>query len=169
MKRKGWILFLALLLPGCVFVFLKIFGKNRFEVRPLYQEGVIERVIACPPQKTPYHIPPESLERIVTRRSPDVELLLFSFVEELGQVATIQKQLDRVQIEVKTDKVEFVMIHRDSTTSNYIEIKECILLTPNPDNIVLVDRQGRIRGHYNALVRDEVDRLIAEMQIILEP
>ena len=35
-QKKTVFLFLALILPICIFLFLKFFGKNEFAVEPLY-------------------------------------------------------------------------------------------------------------------------------------
>jgi hypothetical protein len=42
------------------------------------------------------------------------------------------------------------------------------LLSQSPNNIVLIDEQKRIRGHYDGTDRDELDRLEAEINIILK-
>jgi len=47
------------------------------------------------------------------------------------------------------------------------ELRECILLMPPRTSVVLLDRQGRIRGYYDGSERDEVDRLIVEIKIII--
>lgn len=39
-------------------------------------------------------------------------------------------------------------------------------MKPIDNRVVLIDRQGRIRGYYNILERDETDRLIAELRIL---
>ena len=40
MFKKIIVLFLALLLPVAIFIFLKSFGKNEFEVKPMFQDAV---------------------------------------------------------------------------------------------------------------------------------
>jgi len=48
------------------------------------------------------------------------------------------------------------------------EFYDCDLLLQKPLSIVLVDDQRRIRGYYDPQHRDEVDRLIVEMKILLK-
>ena len=38
--KKGILLFLALLMPAVIFIFLKMFGRNEFDVTPLFQDKV---------------------------------------------------------------------------------------------------------------------------------
>src|SRR5690606_2626507 len=53
------LLILALALPVLIFVFLKFFGKNEFQVEPLFSEGT-PAVSGCPEfPKGQYHIPAE--------------------------------------------------------------------------------------------------------------
>ncbi|HYG19437.1 MAG TPA: hypothetical protein VD816_10935, partial [Ohtaekwangia sp.] len=47
-------------------------------------------------------------------------------------------------------------------------IRSCIFFLKEPFDVVLVDRKGRIRGEYDADDRDEIDRLITEITIILK-
>lgn len=47
-------------------------------------------------------------------------------------------------------------------------LKTCILLIKRPHSIVLIDNENRIRGYYDADDRDELDRLKAEINIILK-
>jgi len=42
-----------------------------------------------------------------------------------------------------------------------------LILQP-PANLVVVDESNRIRGQYDAADRDEMDRLILEMKIMLK-
>ncbi len=56
--KKSILLFLALLFPACVFVFLKFFGKNEFIVPPLYTDEYPDGMKECGVSITlPYHIP----------------------------------------------------------------------------------------------------------------
>jgi hypothetical protein len=46
-------------------------------------------------------------------------------------------------------------------------LKDCVFLLHDPYDIVLFDKQGFIRGQYYSGDRDEIDRLILELSIIL--
>src|SRR5690349_2640370 len=68
MKRsvKFLLLFLALLLPVLIYVFLKTFGKNEFKVPVLYQEEQIVSQPDCGSFKytVPYVVPPDVLRSL---------------------------------------------------------------------------------------------------------
>jgi hypothetical protein len=46
--------------------------------------------------------------------------------------------------------------------------KECVFFLREPFDVVLVDRRGVIRGQYAASDRDEMDRMITEITILLK-
>jgi hypothetical protein len=46
--------------------------------------------------------------------------------------------------------------------------KKCVFLLKEPFDLVMVDRAGVIRGQYTSNDREEVDRLIMEITIILK-
>ena len=49
-----------------------------------------------------------------------------------------------------------------------MQLKECVFLLNESYDMVLVDKYGFIRGQYLSSDRDELDRLIMEVAIILE-
>jgi len=79
--RKLLFLFAALLFPIAIFIFLKIFGENEFQVPVFYQDGLIGRPAGCDLiQTTPYALsdsvmaylganPSDSLYVVVVDRS----------------------------------------------------------------------------------------------------
>ena len=69
--RKVLFLSLALLLPVAIFVFLKIFGQNEFQVAVMHQEGKIDAPENCDfVYSTPYRIP-DSVAAMVGMNSAD--------------------------------------------------------------------------------------------------
>src|SRR3954471_24696330 len=56
---KRIILFVALPLPILIFFFLKFFGKNEFDVKVYWAEGV--NVAGCKPQPAHYVVPDSAL------------------------------------------------------------------------------------------------------------
>ena len=63
---------------------------------------------------------------------------------------------------------------KESITWNYLTSEEhsflqrCIFATSEPFDVILIDRKGGIRGQYNSSDRDEVDRLLTEIAILLK-
>jgi hypothetical protein len=158
--KKVLLLFLALFLPACVFVFLKMFGKNEFEVPLLHHEGKIGSFPECNFSYTaPYTIPDSVMATIKTEGNATLYLLNFSAPETV---------LSRVENETRGEGVKFVATQRlweDAATRQ--RIKECILLTRTAD-LVLLDDQKQIRGYYSSQKLDDIDRLILEIKIVLK-
>lgn len=156
MKAKGILLFLALLLPVCIFLFLKFFGKNEFQVAPLYMDES-PAAEGCVNVSIPYRIADSIRERIILG---DHELVILADnVKERGNVMRRLREYfsqDPVAIQSMQDKFTDVGFAR-----------RCIFFLKEPFDLVLVDKEGQIRGQYNSREREEVDRLQVEVSIIL--
>lgn len=157
--RKILYLFIALLLPGCVFVFLKFFGKNEFAVPPLYADVMPEVPAGCEKVTLPYFVPDSILSQL--QFSQD-SLVLISF-GELTKEGT--HQVDRVKELYPTEVVQWPISSADVRGTFW---KHCTFFLKEPFDLVLVDRRGRIRGQYTSNDLDEMDRLITEITIILK-
>lgn len=156
--KKAVLLFLALLFPACIFVFLKFFGKNEFGVPALYTDVYPEGVSECGVSiSLPYRIP-DSVQ--ATLQLPKDSLSLIHFGE---MTDGSDKQLNRIRSEHgKEIKFEFLQL-----SPSVLHMKKCIFFIKDPYDLVLVDGEGVIRGQYNASDRDEVDRLLTELTILL--
>jgi hypothetical protein len=160
--KKILFLFLALLLPICVFLFLKIFGKNEFAVQPLFQDSIPIAFAKCPKVTLPYKVAPEVLKQYLTN-DDSLGLIFFkkdnSSRESDNQMARISKQFEQDRIKITTTA---------SSGSSPDGFKECTFFLKTPYDLVLVDSKGVIRGQYVSHDRDEMDRLITEADIILK-
>ncbi|GHN03171.1 hypothetical protein WSM22_46600 [Cytophagales bacterium WSM2-2] len=155
MNKKIIYLFLALLLPVLVFVFLKLFGKNHFDIPVYYSDGVKEVPADCNlPADGQYSISKDQLSKAGWGGSSGV-LINDSLVTD---VAEIQKISANIGV-----RFELVSV-KDWTRAD----KKCILLLKNPWNVVLIDEQRRIRGYYKTGNREEMDRLEVELKILLK-
>lgn len=181
--KKPILLFLALALPVVVFVFLKFFGKNEFAVPALFSDRITVPV-ECEGfrYEIPYSIPDTTLS--ILKRSHQDSILLVVFSDQV--ISNQQErsiQLSRIFTEFPSDKFQvFVLTENDEaqqtilTESRLIQAREqkftflqnCIFLLEQGDNTVLLDSKGRIRGQYSITDREDVDRLIMEMNIILK-
>lgn len=153
-------LFVALLLPTGIFLFLKIFGKNEFEVKPLYQDAAGPVQAGCYPVQVPYHLPDSIFSQVWNAKD---SLVLVTFSELKGESLT---QLERVRKDFQQDALAELPASRIGKDLGFL--KKCIFLTPEPFDLVLVDKHGRLRGQYLSSDREEVDRLITEIAIILK-
>jgi hypothetical protein len=152
--RKLILLSLALLLPVCIFLFLKFFGKNQFDVPVLYDHGVTEKPVDCNGEyDSPYYLADSIFRTISTEKVP---AYVINFSPEQKVVA------DRVMEEFSAADVK--IISPDFSD----EVKKCGLLLKKPYDVVLVDDKKQIRGYYVADKREEIDRLLIELSIILK-
>lgn len=161
MKKKVTILFLALLFPVAIFIFLKMFGKNEFQVPALYQEGSISAPRNCSaPYSVPYFVA-DSLFSVLGMNRND-SLYVFYFDKALDI------PLHRISVEFDGEPVK--LVNPESLRVNPYNglLQECVLLMRGDSSVALVDNRNRIRGYYDGEDRDEVDRLILEAKIILK-
>ena len=159
MKGKALYLFLALLLPGLIFVFLKIFGRNEFNVAPLYQTTP-PIAQGCAPAKLPYVVSDSVLSQLHFGKDSLV-VIIYAETSADGEA-----QFIRVKDETKNDPIQLLDIK--APTKKDLSWKQCSFFLREPFNTVLVDYKGRIRGEYTMSDREEVDRLLTEITIILK-
>ena len=155
MKSKKFVfLFVALLVPGIIFIFLKMFGTNQFDIDLLYSDEMPEFTKTCDGSYTlPYRLP-DSLFRAVNERSDSAVFVHFGQPE-----ATF---IRRVMTRYSEDPVGYKVLDESNSS-----LKKCIFILEEPFDVALVDNKGRIRGKYNSAEREEVDRLITELAILI--
>jgi len=154
---KFLLLFLALALPGLIYVFLKTFGQNEFNVPALYQEGPAPGGNDCPGfvYSVPYAVP-DSLLGLMAWKSVAATLI---FTDQ----AVTDQAIDRLS-DVFPDGAMDVIVVPDSLRA----AAACALALQAPATAAIVDKDKRIRGQYDVTDREETDRLILEMTIILK-
>lgn len=145
-NRKGIILFLALALPVLIFLFLKFFGRNQFDI-PVFHASSDEWPANCPPPaQFPFKV---SMESLGLKNRPAIIFLAEPEIEASK----------RIPVEIDTRQIQFLRL-LDS-------IDPCAFGAPSGTSAVLIDPTGCIRGIFAALERDETDRLIMESKILL--
>ena len=170
MKSKSTVfLFALLILPVLIFLFLKIFGSNEFEVPVLYQSQNDMGVSCADSLDFPYQI-----EKSDLFYSTEDSLLLVCFNDGADEDNRIN--LLTVCENLSNLPVRFIVISKAKTgidcgisfVSDEIEkLKSCVFLLPESNDMVLVDQEMQIRGFYS-LSRDEADRLAVEIDILLK-
>lgn len=151
---------IALLLPGSIFVFLKIFGENEFAVEPLYTTVAPEVPAGCYAVKAPYHLPDSVLQQLNFQE----DTLVLVVMGNLSADGAIQ--LHRVEEQTKTDPLHMILVGNNVRRLRLW--KKCIFFLKEPFDLVLVDKKGALRGQYNSNDREDVDRLLTEITIILK-
>ena len=162
MTKKFGFLSLALILPLLVFIFLKFFGKNEFVVEPLFQIRAAKLLPDCPEINYPYFINDSSYQFIKQEHGQD-SLLIILYESKSKDLDASEMQLTRLQESFKLGNG--LGLKRISNSDKSIE---CSLRLASPLDLVLVDGKKRIRGQYNSNDRDDVDRLMTELDIILK-
>jgi protein SCO1/2 len=157
--KKPILLFIALLLPGCIFVFLKFFGENKFDVVPLYTEEYPVGAADCGIGITlPYSVP-DSIQLKFNSDSKPFTLI------HIGNITDdSDKQLKRVEHEYG----DGINMRKVPLTTETSQLKSCTFFLTESNDLVLIDQKGLIRGQYNSTNRKEIDRLITELSILLK-
>ncbi len=160
MNKKILYLFIALLLPVLIFLFLKYFGKNEFDIPVYYEKGVEDSLTAkCGVKIDQHYFVPDSA---------------MSALKWNGR-ATLVIDINENELKTINELVEdegFVNLSLFSLANlppeKLGEFKKCVLFMRNPWNAVLIDNQKRIRGYYKIGHRDDMDRLEVELKILLK-
>jgi hypothetical protein len=169
---KWIVLTAALVIPVVVLLFLKIFGKNEFEVKPLFEDSIPARPAYCPAEvQIPYKLPSAVLTRFgLVGEAP----LVLYYIGKPGR-----NFLQRLSGAFSEKEVKLVVIADDNTESvpassrivmpkdSILFYNTCYFFLPEQKYAVLVDSTARIRGYYGS-TREETDKLLMEVSIILK-
>lgn len=175
MTRKGLFLFLALLLPVLIFLFLRFFGKNEFAI-PVYH---LEASPAIPADceivyNFPYAVPNSSHVPL-----KGVSVVFFMDGLEDRDLRESNFELTRLNSELGGRDIKLIKIqsiNKDSVGSEnilyldsavYQTEKRCYFLSGDY-RIILIDEERKIRGYYPEATLKEVDRLLLELKILLK-
>ncbi len=198
--KKGFkisILFVTIALPVAIFLFLKIFGENRFDIPIYYQEEITDIDTDCDTISFPYLLPPFETFTPDSLILPKIELAdinLFSILPNEKAIRETLNQIERLKATFSyKSQVKFFLLQTGDTKLPALEKYEnildhegvfnfvkCGLFVPAYLNIndetkhfatgyaVLVDKDRRIRGYYVISDREEVDRVISEIDILIK-
>jgi len=158
MNKKITYLIIALALPGLIFIFLKIFGKNHFDIPVYYKNGITDSLKECSGARRGQYYLPDSVLATLKCRS-DITTLFVSDLEISNKEVEKLKQSFSSQLQIIS------LEGLDPERMN--RIKKCTLFLKEPWSAVLVDKQKRIRGYYAFKSLEETDRLNVEVDILL--
>lgn len=154
---KAFLLFLALILPVCIFLFLKIFGRNEFKVEPLFSDKPPLASDGCSAVSAPYVLH----DSIMTQLSFGKDSLLVVVFEAINSAGS---QSNRIKEELTNLSVGFLTL---PVSDRHLLWKRCVFFLEESQDLVAVDAKGRIRGQYSSADRDDIDRMLTELTIIL--
>lgn len=208
---KYLFLFIVLGLPICIFLFLKIFGQNRFQEIPVfYQDNKNDFPSECESLELPHQIPAFSVVDQDSSLLTDDYLRgnftivsfywlsgpkmdhLYNHMVRIGNMFDSEKRVrilwftldpERDTIErlsayvkdsgVSSDKYSFLGGNKTdlkqlAQCGFLIEISKYQMVPSDYiPTFILVDPEKRIRGYYQTLDREEIDRLILETKILI--
>lgn len=194
--KKTIFLLLTLAIPVSIFLFLKFFGSNEFDVPVLYDNGIDN----CENSTAPHVIPEEFVMPVVGQLQADTEgrFKVFGVLEKSedntelfiqlvriqdafyevgsplfmlyvqdgnGDAAQLQAQL--IEVGMNAENVSIIALSH----LNMDEFLRCGIGLINEEGtdlrqLVLVDKEQRIRGMYKSLEMEQTDQLILELKIL---
>ena len=155
--RKGFILLFALLFPVIVFLFLKFFGQNEYELS-VYNSScsdLIENLLS----ESNNNI---NNIKLLDVRLNDDNLLIDNYIDKLDitneiKVITLSDQLRNLEwLSIRADKL---LIENLTTCVDNIVFDKSFIL--------LMDSKNNVRGHFYSADREEIERLDVEMDILI--
>ncbi|WP_157494032.1 hypothetical protein [Fulvivirga imtechensis] len=164
-------LVIMLAIPLSIFIFLKIFGENKFDIPIQHADGVDEKFGACEYETGQFLVP----DSLLSKGGPS---LIFIYNAQGMNANTLSNQYERIRHLFKEDMPSMRVFTADSIEVDTVQITRvsphtlkqvmnCGFVTDTYNQYILVDADRRVRGYYNTEL-DEVDRLIVEIKILLE-
>lgn len=176
--RKIIVLIVVLSAPIIVFLFLKKFGSNQFELPIYYSEG--NPIASCNDSSQVQH---KVDVAFIDKGSIQLPAIFVAAGQEKNEYYSDLKNVLSKYPEITTWEIaradvtkvnaEFNSIDLDETA--YLNFINCELAVGEDKwvndftayNYVLVDKEGRIRGYINSSTLKEIERLDTEVDILL--
>ena len=155
--KKGFILLFSLLFPIIVFLFLKFYGQNEYELS-VYNSScseIIDEYIINDFNRN-------NNIRIVDIRMTDNDILVDNYINKLE----INDQIEVITLSNKLRNLNWLNLVVDKVLIE--RLSECIQNEYlDKSFILLLDKQNRVRGHFYSADRKEIERLDVEIDILL--
>ena len=156
--RKPLIVILVFLVPIGVFLFLRYFGKNEFDIPVFYVDKIEGKTNCNFEYEVPYFIADSLSSILQLGRSKSVLIVDSSVVKK--DISILMEDFSKEELSV----VFLVDLSKEESS----QLKKCILLLPDNSSSVLVDDKRQIRGYYSLPSRDEMDKLDVELKVLLK-
>ncbi len=156
--RKPIILIAVLLVPIGVFLFLRYFGKNEFDI-PVFYTDKMEKKADCNFEYLLPYLVPDSLTTTLHLNTSKSVLI----VDSSGM------KKDFANLSEEFSKEEFsVVFLSELPKEKSRQLTDCILFLSPEFSAVLVDDKRQIRGYYKLQNREEMDKLDVELKVLLK-
>ena len=163
MAKKIIFLFLALALPGLIFVFLKRFGKNEFNIPIYYAQRADSLNAVCGTHfQDPYTVPDSVLNKL-NWKPVKATVWFFGNGKQTIEANRLFNEFDVHDFSLRAE-----MGINGGHVAELPRWQSCAFFVTEKKPIILMDEQKRIRGYYGSDSLDEMDRLIVEMKILLK-
>jgi protein SCO1/2 len=176
---RGFKLFISviiLLLPALVFIFLRYFGENKFDVPVQHPEGL--RISDCNKQGAPHKVPAIDSLRL------DQDIFQLLYVDsgsidklELNELRRISENYPEIEVLLFFADKESALLTKDYSSDNWYlfilknellkELNRCGFGNINNQSLILKDPEQQVRGYYDINQKKEMDRLEGEIQILI--
>jgi protein SCO1/2 len=192
---KAGLLIVTLVIPALIFAFLRFFATNHYDLSYFNPELDVNRKVIVQKGDTIFHkvsgicgevgvrnIKGLTVVSYLSEVSDDSSKLMLSQLQRVFDMKSDMTDLNIVTIEINghnssTDLPEEVgrpgwaLIKVVKETSDTCFVKELgfnrdPVSRLKPNSLVLIDRQGYVRGYYNGADVKEMDRLMAEIKIL---
>jgi protein SCO1 len=173
---KAGLLIVTLVIPALIFVFLRFFARNHYDL-PHYQPVIEGGNVKVQHGDTVF-------QQFTSICGSDIQTtgkltIVYPFKTKIADsLDAISSQLHRFE-EVKTeiDNIQLVVLTSDSssTIQKVLNLKNWRVLRSGnsgnaacaeEDRLTLIDSDGYIRGYYKVASAEESDRLMAELKIL---
>lgn len=156
--RKFIFLTLLFVLPISIYLFLKYFAKNEFDIPVFYKERVDMKVGCDYKYTAPYKLP-DSIAFVLNSKKAKAVLVVDAILKA--------KQLTKTREQFPLEELDIVYL-TDMNEQRMSLWKNCFLFLSPPFSAVLIDDQNQIRGYYSLLNLDDSDKLEVELKILLK-
>ena len=158
--NKKTVLFIAFLLPGLTFLFLKKCTHNEYNIPVMYELSTDSLNAVCHTHyPSPYSIPDSVLQKIQWK--PSATVFVFGSKDQGKELRRLTGSFDAGEFNVRTE-------NQAGSENRFAQWMSCVFFVPLGKNAMLIDDKKRIRGYYDLSSFDETDRLIVEMKILLK-
>lgn len=162
------------MIPSMVYIFLRQFGNNKFEIPVYYAEGI--SVEGCANSKGRQHF-----VQFEDYALQGAKLFYFpqwvnddEFYRQCNRIKDKQNQVVFTAIADSSKYTVFGNLLMVSDETHLYEIANCALIIgqdssiskPLYNQLVLVDSKKRIRGYFNGNELEDMDRLDVELDIL---
>jgi len=171
--RKVLFLIAALVVPSLIYIFLRGFGNNKFEIPIFYEDGV--SIEGCNTSSSAH------LVQFENYTLHGAQLFYFpqwvnddEFYRQCNRIREKQPNVIFTAIADSTNYTVFGNLLMVSDEAHLYEIANCSLVlgqevaisNPIYNQLVLVDAKKRIRGYFNGNELEDMDRLDVELDIL---